>query len=276
MNERSAGILIRATEAYVKVVADPETAGPRAAELVTEARRAGDDEALVAALRAEAWWHRIRLEGARAKRLLDDAVRIGRRTGMTARLGEVLVTRGAVNHELGRPAAAQRDFAAAARLIAADMAAELAAQQGALAPEPGPAGGGRPALPAGAGLSRRPHRRTGQARQQPRRARGRARPAAGRAGLAGPGRGRGRRWSGRRTRPTSSESRATVTVQAGRLTEGLALFREAGQAVGVGRAAARRAARRERRRPGRAPAAAGGAGPDRGKPYGCWTGRACR
>ena len=41
MNERNPEILIRATEAYVKVIADPEVAGPEAAALVLESRRAG-------------------------------------------------------------------------------------------------------------------------------------------------------------------------------------------------------------------------------------------
>lgn len=52
MNERDPEILILASEAYAKVVADPEGAGPEAVALVAAARRAGPPEALVAALRA--------------------------------------------------------------------------------------------------------------------------------------------------------------------------------------------------------------------------------
>jgi tetratricopeptide (TPR) repeat protein len=132
MDERSPDLLIRASTAYVKVVADPDVGGPAAVALVAEARRSGPPEALVAALRAEAWFHRTRLDEARAKRLLDEAARLARRHRLSARLGEVLVTRGAVNHELGRPKSAQRDFDRAGELIDDGMAAELAAQQGAL------------------------------------------------------------------------------------------------------------------------------------------------
>lgn len=132
MNPRSPDLLIRALAAYVKVVSDPEVAGPEAIRLVAEAKDAGDPEALVAAMRAEAWYHRTRLEEDRAKALLDEAARLARRHRLTARLGDVLVTRGAVNHEMGRPRAAQRDFDSAANLIDPTMASELAAQQATL------------------------------------------------------------------------------------------------------------------------------------------------
>ena len=62
MDEPSTDILIRASTAYVKVVADPDVGGPAAVALVAEARRSGPPEALVAALRAEAWFYRTRLD----------------------------------------------------------------------------------------------------------------------------------------------------------------------------------------------------------------------
>src|SRR5215217_3121832 len=132
MDESSPDLLIRALDAYVKVVSDPDVAGPDAVRLVAEAKDAGQPEALIAAMRAEAWYHRTRLDEDRAKALLDEAARLARRHRLPARLGEVLVTRGAVNHELGRPRAAQRDFDSASRLIDPAMAAELAAQQATL------------------------------------------------------------------------------------------------------------------------------------------------
>jgi tetratricopeptide (TPR) repeat protein len=131
-HEAKSDLLIRATAAYRQVVADPEGFGPEVARLVAEARAAGDAEALVAALRAEAWRERIQLAHDRAMTLLDEAARVARRHRLAAGLGQVLVARGAVNHELGRLAAARRDFDHAAGLVGPAMTAELASQQAAL------------------------------------------------------------------------------------------------------------------------------------------------
>ena len=225
-NERDADILIRASAAYVKVVADPGAGGPEAMAVVAEARRAGSPEALVAALRAEAWYHRTRLDGARAKRLLDQAVRIARREGLAERLGEVLVSRGAVSHELGRPAAAQRDFDAAAGLVRGGMVAELAAQQGALHLNQG-------RLAEAATIYRRVLATPGVPRDV------RAK-VANNLGVLEAQRGRPQvalGWLDQAAEAAAgvvptyaaviAESRAATTVQAGRLTEGLALFGEA-------------------------------------------------
>lgn len=125
-------LLLRAGEAYRRVVADPKVFGPGTAQLVARARTDGDPAALVAALRAQAWFERIRLAHHRARALLDEAARLARRHHLNSLLGEVLVTRGAVNHELGRLTSAKRDFEHAAGLIAPEMATELAAQQAAL------------------------------------------------------------------------------------------------------------------------------------------------
>jgi tetratricopeptide (TPR) repeat protein len=226
MNESDSEILILASAAYAKVVADPEGAGPETVALVGAARRSGPPEALVAALRAEAWYHRTRLDGRRAKRLLDEAARIARREGLAERLGEVLVTRGAVNHELGRPSAAQHDFTAAAALVPPEMEAELAAQQGALHLNQG-------RLEDAARLYRRVLATPGVPRDV------RAK-VANNLGVIESERGRPQvalAWLDQAAEAAAgvvptyaaaiAESRAAATVQAGRLTEGLALFDDA-------------------------------------------------
>jgi CHAT domain-containing protein/tetratricopeptide (TPR) repeat protein len=131
-NERDSALLIRAFAAYKGVVANPKKYGPIAAGLVAHARRSGDAEALVAALRAQAWAERARLADDRARALLDEAVRVARRHRLSDRLGEVLVTRAAVNHELGRLVAAQRDLDRAAAVLRDGRSAELDLQQAAL------------------------------------------------------------------------------------------------------------------------------------------------
>ena len=131
-DESTPNLLVRATAAYSGVVADPRVSGPEAARLVAEARAGGDTAALVAALRAEAWFERSRLAHGRARALLDEAVRTARKQHLDSLLGQVLVTRGAVNHELGRLVAAKRDFEQAAGLIDPEMATELASQEAAL------------------------------------------------------------------------------------------------------------------------------------------------
>ncbi|MFN2494391.1 MAG: CHAT domain-containing protein [Pseudonocardiaceae bacterium] len=113
-------------------MADPKVFGPEAVRLVAEARVAGDPVALVAALRAAAWFERIRLAHGRSGALLNEAARIARKHHLDSLLGQVLVTRGAVNHELGRLIAARRDFGQAAQLIGPEMATELASHQAAL------------------------------------------------------------------------------------------------------------------------------------------------
>jgi tetratricopeptide (TPR) repeat protein len=131
-DEPNSTLLIRAIAAYKGVVADPRAFGPIATRLVRDARRAEDVEALVAALRAEAWFERARMANRRSKVLLDEAVRLARRHQLQVRLGEVLVTRAAVNHELGRLPAARRDLDHAALALNDRRPAELDLQRGAL------------------------------------------------------------------------------------------------------------------------------------------------
>ncbi len=116
-------LLTRATAAQRDVDADPRGFAATAAALVTEARAEGAVEALVVALCAEAWAHRARLADHRAKSLLDEAAALARRHHLHRRLGTVLVTRAAVNHELGALGSAQRDLDAARGLL--DEAASL-------------------------------------------------------------------------------------------------------------------------------------------------------
>ncbi|MGY1679264.1 CHAT domain-containing protein [Geodermatophilus sp. SYSU D01176] len=110
LEEPTGSLLIRAQEAYDGVVGDPRRFAQLAADVVEEARRATDTEALVVGLRAVAWAARAQRENRRALRVLDEAVRLARRAGMTQRLAELLVTRAAVVLELGQVAAAARDL----------------------------------------------------------------------------------------------------------------------------------------------------------------------
>jgi len=103
-------LLIRAMHAYDGVAGDPGRFAPVAAAVVREARRAADVEALVVGLRARAWAERARRQNVRARRLLDEAVRLAQRAGLTERLTELLVSRAAITLELGRVAAALRDL----------------------------------------------------------------------------------------------------------------------------------------------------------------------
>ena len=125
-------LLTRLREAYRGVIRDPETFRAKAADLVREARQSGDPEALCLSLRASGWAERYALEHRHAIRLLNEAARIARRHQLTHVLGDVLVTRGAVQQELGRLSAARRDFDAAEPLIPPDAVAELTSQRATL------------------------------------------------------------------------------------------------------------------------------------------------
>ena len=114
---QSGPIVSHADAVYKGVVTDPETFGPLAAALVVRARREGPAEALVVALRAHAWAQRLALHNAAAKTLLDEAAALAERHGLDRRLGEVLVSRIAVQQELGDLRAAQRDADRASRLL---------------------------------------------------------------------------------------------------------------------------------------------------------------
>jgi tetratricopeptide (TPR) repeat protein len=130
--EAATPLLIHARRLFDDVVADPSRFRAAADELVGRARRAEDAEALVHALRAQAGARRAELADGPAKRLLDEAAHIARRHDLTAALADVLMSRAAVNQELGRLDAARRDLDAAGRHVAPDRAADLGLQRGAL------------------------------------------------------------------------------------------------------------------------------------------------
>jgi tetratricopeptide (TPR) repeat protein len=132
MTDLDEDLLIRVKEAYRGVISDPEAFRTLSVELVRKARQSGDPEALCLSLRASGWAERYALEHKNALRLLNEAARIARRHGLSHVLGEVLVTRGAVQLELGRLTAARRDFDSAEPLIPPDAVAELTSQRATL------------------------------------------------------------------------------------------------------------------------------------------------
>lgn len=133
MDDRQTADMVPLADAVYKgVVADPGAWAARADELVVRARRDGPAEALVVALRAQAWAERLALHNTVACHLLDEAVHLAEAHGLTVRLGEVLVSRIVVHQELGRTAAARRDADRARGLLPAQARAELDFQQGTL------------------------------------------------------------------------------------------------------------------------------------------------
>jgi tetratricopeptide (TPR) repeat protein len=132
MTDLDNDLLIRVKEAYRGVINDPEGFRTQAAALVLEARQSGDPEVLCLSLRASGWAERYALEHKHALRLLNEAARIARNNDLRQVLGGVLVTRGAIQHELGRLSAARRDFDAAELLIPHGELAELTSQRATL------------------------------------------------------------------------------------------------------------------------------------------------
>jgi tetratricopeptide (TPR) repeat protein len=127
--DSSADLLAEAEAAYSRVVLDPAGYVGNATEMVDRARAAGDHPALVVALRALAWARHAVLDNAGAKRLLDEAVRLAQRHGLDRRLGDVLVTRAVALMELGLFAAAARDLRRAEPLVAPAQRPDLRMQQ---------------------------------------------------------------------------------------------------------------------------------------------------
>lgn len=117
MDGTDATMLAEAEAAYKGVQGNPGRFGPVAAALVERARSTGDSEALVVALHAQAWAEHELLRNARARELLDAALRESASADLPARRAELLASRAAVQQELGRTAAAHRDLAQAARLV---------------------------------------------------------------------------------------------------------------------------------------------------------------
>lgn len=129
MADSRTALLAQAEAAYSRVVLDPPRYTAEVAEIVAAARTAGDAEALIVGLRAQAWARHAVLDNAGAKKLLDAAVRLAEQRGLRRRLGDVLVTRAVALHELGRFAAAARDLQRAEQLVVPDQRPELLMQQ---------------------------------------------------------------------------------------------------------------------------------------------------
>ncbi|MFN8080850.1 MAG: CHAT domain-containing protein [Kineosporiaceae bacterium] len=102
--------LRRAELAYEGAVGDPGSYTTLTLDLVEECRRAGDHEAHVVALRALGWIEHLLVGNHAARERLDLAVRLAQRHDLTRRLPELLTSRAAVNHELGRMTAAHHDL----------------------------------------------------------------------------------------------------------------------------------------------------------------------
>jgi tetratricopeptide (TPR) repeat protein len=117
------------SEIFDLVAGDPPRYRPIAAAMAARARRAGDHATLVRALCAQAWADRSLLDGARAKETFDEAVRIARRHGLAEELTDALASRSAVHQELGRLTAAQRDLDEAGAAAPAHRRAELRFRQ---------------------------------------------------------------------------------------------------------------------------------------------------
>jgi tetratricopeptide (TPR) repeat protein len=129
MDAQSENLVLEAEAAYSGVVRDPARYTARIPDLISRVRAAGDTEALVVALRAQAWaQHRV-LDNRAAKNTLDQAARLARRSGLGHRLGDVLVTRAVALHELGRLAEARRDLSRAELLVRDQQRPEIGMQQ---------------------------------------------------------------------------------------------------------------------------------------------------
>ncbi len=114
-------LLIRAQEAYRRVDTDPKRWERHVGDLVVEARQAGDAEALSYALRVLGWSARMHHDHGPALRALNEAVRIAARHRLDGALGAALVTRAAIHQERGQLAAAGRDFDRASTLLPDDV-----------------------------------------------------------------------------------------------------------------------------------------------------------
>jgi tetratricopeptide (TPR) repeat protein len=125
MDAQSENLVLEAEAAYNGVVRDPTRYADQIPILITRARAAGNTEALVVGLRAQAWARHAVLDNAAAKQLLDQAARLAHREGLSERLGDVLVTRAVALHELGRRAEARRDLTRAELLVLDERRPEI-------------------------------------------------------------------------------------------------------------------------------------------------------
>jgi tetratricopeptide (TPR) repeat protein len=173
---------------------------------------------------------RAQFAPAGAKRLLDEAAGVARRHGLDHALAEVLMTRAAVNQELGNLTGAQRDLDAAGSLVAPEMAAELTFQRAVLHQNQGrlgPAAAGYRELLASPGTSDRLRTVISNNLAMIESQHGRHADALRLLDDAAAG-------AAARRSPAHmamvGETRAWATVHAGRLAEGMRLFDEAAAA----------------------------------------------
>ena len=129
METQSESLVREAEAAYGGVVTDPPRYTSKIPKLISRARVARDLEALVVALRAQAWAQHVVLDNQAAKKTLDQAAQIARRAGLSQRLGDVLVTRAVALHELGRLAEARRDLSQAEGLVVDERRPEISLQR---------------------------------------------------------------------------------------------------------------------------------------------------
>jgi tetratricopeptide (TPR) repeat protein len=125
MDAQSENLVLEAETAYSGVVRDPARYTNQIPILIARARATGNAEALIVALRAQAWARHAVLDNRAAKQLLDQAARLAHREGLSQRLGDVLVTRAIALHELGRRAEARRDLARAEPLVLDERRPEI-------------------------------------------------------------------------------------------------------------------------------------------------------
>jgi tetratricopeptide (TPR) repeat protein len=118
-------LLIRARAAANAALEHPAS-GRAAAEVVAEdARRGGDAEALVIALRAAGWAARELYDHDAAERFIAEAVHVAREHRLESRLSDVLVTRSSIRLEEGMFDLARADLVEARELASPDSRAEV-------------------------------------------------------------------------------------------------------------------------------------------------------
>src|SRR4029077_15937924 len=100
VDAQSENLVSEAEATYNGVVRDPAKYAARIPMLIARARSAGNTEALIVALRAQAWARHVVLDNLAAKKTLDKAARLAHRERLSQRLGDVLVTRAVALHEL--------------------------------------------------------------------------------------------------------------------------------------------------------------------------------
>jgi len=117
------GLLIHVQALMESADLHPRAVADQATDMVVLARRLRDPELLGLSLRVLAWTYRALWDETAARRLLTEAVRIGRRHGLAHVEASALVSRASVLQEMGRTAGAARDLDDA--LLAVDRATAM-------------------------------------------------------------------------------------------------------------------------------------------------------